>query len=154
APSPGPFAARGDGDGPREIPMDKPTIDDVVGQLELLRRERRQILSVGSALLGAGLLMVALGAGLGRRANVVEAEQIVLRDRDGKVRATLATMPDGSPSFALLDDRGRDLIRLHGSTGENATLSLSNKGEPRAALSTNADGTAVLNLFDRQHRGA
>jgi hypothetical protein len=134
--------------------MDKPAIDDLIGQLETIRRERKQLLGAGSVLVVAGLVLVAAGAGFVRKSRVIEAEQFLLKDHDGRVRARLATASDGSPAFALVDGLGRDVVTLHGSGNESAVLSLMNRGRTRVALAATSDGAVTLNFFDGKNRSA
>jgi hypothetical protein len=44
--------------------------------------------------------------------NLVQAESCVLRDKQGKVRATLSTEPDGDPYLEMFDEEGHDIARL------------------------------------------
>jgi hypothetical protein len=137
-----------------EIAMDRPSLDAVIERLELLEREKRQVLWVGAALFAAAVVAVASGTDWVRRPKQIEAERFVLKDKDGKVRARLSTAPDGSPMLALLDAQGRDHLMLHGSIDDTATLSFYDHGQPRVTLSSTNTGAAGLNFYDKHDRSA
>jgi hypothetical protein len=101
----------------------------------------------------------------------VEAEEFVLRGRDGDAHARLGLLPDGSPVLQLTGGAGEQStaelsvlpsqgpvlklsdgkalisVRAKGDGSSEITLH-SEGGEPRAALFLEADGTPVLSMTD------
>jgi hypothetical protein len=90
-----------------------------------------------------------LGTDLVRRRREVSAERFVVRDKAGRVRASLAMKPDGLPELALLDELGRDQVSLSAQVGGNTALAFHDRGQVRMALSTGSDGRANLTMHDR-----
>jgi hypothetical protein len=133
--------------------MEKATLDHVLERLELLEREKRQLLIVVLVLFGTTLGAVALGTDLVRPARVAEAERFVLKDSRGRVRAQLGTDADGSPKLSLMDDRGRDQVALRGLTDADGSLELYDRGQLRVAMAASPGGTASLDFYDKSHRG-
>jgi hypothetical protein len=128
-------------------------LEDVVARVELLEREKRQV----CWLLGiVGVVVVALLAGTGfvRNGRKLEAEQVVLRDRAGQVRAQLAVAEDGTPELVMLDNQGRRQVAVHGSAHTAGGLELYDHGQVRMSLWSGEDGAAGLNLYDRSSRSA
>ena len=104
-------------------------------------------------------------------ARTVEAEEFVLRGRDGNVQARLGLLPDGSPFLQLtgagqstaelsvlpsqgpvlkLSD-GKALVSMRAKGDGSSEITLHSEGqEPRAALFLEADGTPVLSMTDAQ----
>src|SRR5205085_2605224 len=134
---------------PRETMMDKPVIDDLIGQLETMRRERKQLLGAGSVLVVAGLVLVAAGAGFVRKSRVIEAEQILLRDHDGRVRARLATAcgtaarRSRSPPGRTARPGCRSWAGMAGSRPSSARSGPSRGGRPRPRPPRGRTGTGA-----------
>jgi hypothetical protein len=104
-------------------------------------------------------------------ARTIEAEEFVLRGRDGAVQARLGLMPDGSPFLQLtganqstaelsvlpsqgpvlkLSD-GKALVSMRAKGDGSSEITLHSEGqEPRAAMFLEADGTPVLSMTDAQ----
>jgi len=100
----------------------------------------------------------------------VEAEEFVLRGRNGDVHARLGLLPNGSPFLQLTGSEGQSTAELSVLPSQGPVLKLSDgkalvsmraKGdgsseitlhsagqEPRAALFLEADGTPVLSMTD------
>ncbi|QEH32941.1 hypothetical protein OJF2_14310 [Aquisphaera giovannonii] len=96
----------------------------------------------------AGLAVLA-AAGANGLTKVLEAEQFVLRDPAGRMRAALAIRPDGSPGLGLFDEKGRPRISMDvNPTGVAGVCLLDASGHPQAALAIRPDGTPGLGLFD------
>ena len=113
------------------------------------------------------------GAAAAGASRTVEAEEFVLRGRDGNVQARLGLLPDGSP-FLRLTGAGQSTVELSVLPGQGPALKLSDgkalvsmraKGdgtseitlhsegqEPRAAMFLEADGTPVLSMADAEGR--
>jgi hypothetical protein len=135
--------------------MSRSPVDAVAGRIDRLERESRRWkwrsgLALVAGLAGAAASVVALVARPADRSGVIEAGQIVLRDKHGKMRATLAVRPDGSPVLALYDDReGNQLLVGLGPDGAVGFDAFQRDGKDRLTLGLWADGTAGLNLFDK-----
>lgn len=138
--------------------MAETTLDILGNRLGRLERENRRLKHLGVGLLvgmvAVGLLavvaVVRLGqAGSEKRAKVVEAEKIVLRDASGKIRAELGLSADGSPRLDFFD---RDEKRRAGLflVPDGARLYLADKtGTLQAALAMSGDSPSVLQLLDK-----
>ncbi|APW61619.1 hypothetical protein [Paludisphaera borealis] len=156
--------------------MSEPINHGIVERLERLeaangilqqecRRWRRGSLAAAAAVVILGIT----GAGVAARiAPMLEANEFVLRDKDGKARAALAIRDkDGSPGLAFLDHKGQ--VRLSfdlGSRDVEGSDDAKAKDRPplretpgvniydedgglRAALTIRPDGTPGLGLFDK-----
>jgi hypothetical protein len=139
---------------PPEIAMSSPTMELVIERLESLERERRQLLWGGGSVLSIALVLLATQAHLLTGRGTVEAQKLVLKDSMGHVRASLGMGPDGSPALSLLDERGDLRVRLHGSQDQNAALTFMNNKRVALALTSTAEGAAMLQLFDKNQRSA
>jgi hypothetical protein len=108
--------------------MTDPTLDDLTTRLERLERQgRRWKRTAFVVLLGAVALAVMGQAPPHRLPKSLEAEEFVLRDSRGQVRASLGTA-QGSNSTVL---------QFH---GEN--------GKPRTRITVASDGTSSLEVMD------
>jgi hypothetical protein len=108
--------------------MTDPTLDDLTTRLERLERQgRRWKRTAFVVLLGAVALAVMGQAPQHRLPKSLEAEEFVLRDSRGQVRASLGTA-QGSNSTVL---------QFH---GEN--------GKPRTRITVASDGTSSLEVMD------
>jgi len=119
-------------------------------RLERLERENR-----GPKLTGAILLLAFVAVGtmgqlpLKAVSKVVEAERFVLRDTNGKLRATLVVAADGTSGLSFFDQNGKGRLRLYVATS-GPSLALADQNEKlRATLAIDADGTPGLALFDQ-----
>jgi mono/diheme cytochrome c family protein len=116
-----------------------------------MSRARRLGRAGFAALLLGGLALPAGGqARPDRAAKVLEAEKIVLRDADGKVRAELALGGGGGASLALFDAEGKRRTRLAVLADGTASLDLFDQGgNGRAVLQVRPDGEPRLSLYDK-----
>ncbi len=110
------------------------------------------------------LLFMAIGSGLGggalssgvrhavaqappEHAKTIRASEFLVVDSDGKVRATLGVLVDGTPHISLFEKNGKRAVTL-GLIGTGSGLALhNNKGEVRAALAI-VEGAPCLELYD------
>ncbi len=140
--------------GPRtEAAMDnESTLDTLTPRLDRLERENR-LLKIGGAILLLGLAAVgAMGQVLPKAIpKVVEAEQFVLRDTKGKIRAGLEVRAAGAPGLVLYDQNGKARAALNVLADGSPGLVLADQTEnPRAILTLPADdGAPRLHLSDR-----
>lgn len=126
-----------------------PTIEAVTERLDGLERENRRLRRIATFLL-AGLLGVgALAAATcGRRGRTIEAQNLVLRDREGRLRGSFGVDRSGLPSLKIFDHRGQEQITLGAESEDFATLTLCDRGAPRMLLSTSIEGTTSVRLLD------
>jgi hypothetical protein len=84
------------------------------------------------ALMGAAAisLMTIAGAQIADKSRTVEAEQFILRAKNGKILARLGTGMEDTPRFSLFD----------------------RSGKPRGVIELNEDGTPIMHLVDREGR--
>jgi hypothetical protein len=152
-------------------------------RLERELRRWRLLAALGPLALGiatvAGLALPAVGARLpdtpgirpGTAAEVVEAHRFVLRDPDGRARATLALADDGIPRLSFLDgdgearsalgprhlylagDDGVAAIKLFVNQGGTPALRLEQAGRLRAVLGMTTDGTLALGFYGQDGKG-
>ena len=115
-----------------------------------------------------------VGAAPASDSRSIEAEEFVLRGRDGNVSARLGLLPDGSPFLQLtgaggqstaelsvlpsqgpvlkLSD-GKALVSMRAKGDGSSEITLHSEGqEPRAAMFLEADGTPVLSMTDAEGR--
>ena len=111
--------------------MTDPTLDTLTARLERLEREsRRSKRTTLLVLVGAAALLMGQAAPH-RPPKSLEAEEFVLRDSRGQVRASLGTAPNP----------GTTVLQIH---AEN--------GKPRARITVSSDGTSSLEVMDAGER--
>ena len=102
---------------------------------------------------GCGLVVVVLGM-VGANAvekvqKTVEAQNFVLRDAIGRVRASLGFRSDGTPGFALMDEEARVRLALDlGADGVPGVNLYGTDGQLQAALAVRPDGSPGLGFFN------
>jgi len=118
----------------------------VVARLEKVERQNRRLRGAGIAVLvlaAAGLLM---GQALPRQ-RTVEAEEFLLRDANGRIRASLSVF-DGDPGLSLIDQAGKLRAGLSLVDGDPLLNLKDEAGKSRASLSV-FDGTPGLEFRDQ-----
>jgi hypothetical protein len=127
------------------------TIEVVTERLDGLERENRRLRGILMALLagavGLGGLAVFPRERGGRK---IETQQLVLRDREGRLRGTFGVDRDGLPSLKLYDHRGLEQVELGVQSDDFAALTLSNRGAPRIMIDTSSLGYSSVRLFDAE----
>lgn len=147
-----------------------------------VRRWRRLAVLGPLALVVATVTGLALPAIGGRPADspvvrptalgdVVEARRFVLRDAEGRPRATLAVADDGIPRLSFVDadgetraalgprhlylaaEDGMAAIKLFVNQGGTPALRLEQGGRLRAVLGMTADGTLALGFYGQDGKG-
>ncbi len=128
------------------------TIEKLNARLDTLERDNKVLRWVAAALFVGAIALVGEFSGSLRKEKgkpkVIEAEKIVVRDRDGKVRASFGMTEDEAPSLKLFDGHGTEVASLDTYADASARLNFSHKGLSRASLATKADGTAQLQFLD------
>ncbi len=95
-------------------------LTDILTRLGRVERENRRLKQVGFVVLvlvGAVLLM-----GQARSNRTVEAEQFILKDANGRMRARLAMEKADRPTLVFTDAKGLQLVSLEG--GDSPSLNL------------------------------
>jgi hypothetical protein len=102
---------------------------------------------VGFAL--AAVLTLLAGTAAVREVDTVEAEQFVLRDAAGSMRAAWTMRPDKTPGLCLFDEQGKPRLSLDLAPGGAPRINLFNsEGSLRAAMAVRPDGTPGFCLAD------
>lgn len=131
--------------------MDKSELEGVYVRLNQLERENARLRTAGVYLFVGVVALVVIGVKLVRTRGVIEAERFVLKDRSGMVRGALGLERDGSPTFNLTDDSGRNVVTMRSLSDNTAELTLYSKGQSRVTMSATSTGAATLNFLDQQH---
>src|SRR5689334_13717472 len=92
--------------------MGTPCTETADARLDRLERENARMKQFGVLLLVGTATLIVVGTDLFRTPRQVEAREFVLKNRDGRVRATLGLKEDGAPRLALFDSRGRQQVAL------------------------------------------
>ena len=121
--------------------MNNDAIELLAERVECLERENRRWRWGVCTLLIGGLVTVAGAAQLDKGPKAVEAEQFIVRDKDGKERIRLGLASDGSPALFMWNKAGADRVLLQASDqDESGSLFLSGSGKDRVDLSVVLDG--------------
>ncbi len=115
--------------------MDQPTMESLGQRLDRVERQNQRLMRIGAVALAVIVAVVLMGqatwklAPPGKPGKVVGAEQFIVHDARGGVRAELGTLPDGTVRLVLYD-RG-------------------NPGETRVILSAGPDRSPALSFSDK-----
>jgi hypothetical protein len=116
------------GKGPEERAMTEPALEPLEAHIDRLEREaRRTRKAMRLALVGAVAVVLMGQATPHRPPKSLEAEEFVLRDSRGQVRAMLGTAQNS----------GATVLQIH---GEN--------GKPRTRITVSSDGTSSFEVLD------
>ncbi len=125
-------------------------LGDLQMRLAALERQNRRFKQLGVAVLVGATLFLALGQAPAKR--TVEANEFILKDGNGKVRATLRMGGDffAMPELNFIDEKGTTRLRLWGGrerVGDPANFSgvsvLDEHGRERGMLDADANGAAL-----------
>ena len=146
---------------------------DLEQRLARLERTNRRMKRIGALVLVVAAAVLLSGAAQGKDLPHLEVGSLTLKDKAGKMRASLRARADGPVWLALFDKDektrarlfaaadGRPRLALLGKAGERqATLTVfadgspglllhDKDGKPRATLTVVADGSPSLALFDK-----
>ncbi len=118
--------------------MNEPTMETLARRLDRVERENQRLMRIGAVALAVIVAVVLMGqatwklAPPGKPGKVVGAEQFIVHDARGGVRAVLGTLPDGTVRLVLYD-RG-------------------NPGETRIILSAGPESSPALSFSDKAGR--
>jgi hypothetical protein len=137
------------------------TMDVLACRLDRLERENRRL----RALAGAGVVLVAAVLLMGQAPSpprpappvappagrVLEAEELVIKDPAGRVRARLSTWNNGDfAGLAVLDAQGRVISELGGWAAGGAALNLFDGDRKlRADVRTWVNGLSAIRVWDK-----
>ena len=133
--------------------MATPTLEALNERLDRLERENRRF-KVGALLVLIGIVAVGImGQARANAVRVVEAEKFVLRDSQGKERAELSTLGDGSPSlhfYGFYAGRRHAIVSLEAdqASGTSGLQFNAANGKNRISLAVAVVGSAVVNVAD------
>jgi hypothetical protein len=117
-------------------------MDEIQHRLVRLETQNRRFKQLAAILLIVAAMLFVMGQAAPVK-KTVEAQEFILRDASGKVRARLSMIvPKGAmpgsapiPQFALIDEKGNERVRLLGGTGDWGISGLylqDNEGRDRA----------------------
>lgn len=100
--------------------MNEPTIETLAQRLERLERENWWLKHIGSLMLVSIAGLVVMGQSqcnliqktTSQPSKVVEAQEFILRDTGGKVRAKIGMTADLGPELSFLDTTGKNRVSL------------------------------------------
>jgi hypothetical protein len=125
------------------------TIEAVTERLDGLERENRRLKWIATAMLTG---IVSLGAAAlfprDRGARKLEAQQLVIRDNEGRLRGSFGVDSTGLPALKVYDHRGLEQVMLGVQSDDYAMLTFSNRGATRLLLDASIDGHTSVRLFD------
>jgi hypothetical protein len=142
-----------------EVTMDERRLEEMAERLDRLEQANRAMgracrrwrLAAGGLLLAGLVLGVAGAASTELIPRTLEAQNFVLRDTAGRMRASLGFRADGTPGFALLDEHSRVRLALDlCAEGAPAVNLYSAAGRLQAAVAVRPDGSPALGFFDGQ----
>lgn len=88
------------------------SIDDLHNRIAKLEKQNRRMKQFGSVLLAVVAVIVIMGQSSARK--TVEANEFILRDDGGSIRARLWIPPDSHiPEMVLVNDQGKTTVKLH-----------------------------------------
>ena len=136
----------------QEEPMtsQETTLEEIHERLIKLEGQNRRLKQMGAVALIVAASLLVMGQALPTK--TVEANEFILKDTSGNVRARLAVDEKKSAAvFALFDNEGRHSMEVEsGSFGTGATMRLSDEqGKTRVYLSANDILGGVLSLLNK-----
>lgn len=139
--------------------MDQAQVGALVDRLDRLERTNQTLASEcrrwrrgAGAVLVVGMVLGLAGAKeIERIPRTLAAQNFVLRDEAGRVRASLGFRADGTPGFALMDEQSRVRLALDLCADGAPAVNLYDKdGTLQSALAVRPDGSPGLGFFDAQ----
>ena len=123
---------------------------DLEQRLARLERANRRMKRIGALVLLMAAVVLLSGQAKGNDLQDLVVGSLTLKDKDGKTRARLRALADGSVALALFDKDGNARAMLFVAADGSPDLTLSDKaGKTRAHLVVGVDGSPVLALSDK-----
>ena len=131
----------------------------VLRRMEQFERENQRLRRLGVYVLGAVGVLLGLAAAFvvvaarhgmpGFVPTVTESRRFIVRDGEGKVRATIGTNAEGSSQFMLQDEGGRERLRMSVLPDGGAGVAfVDSTGRSRMVLGLLPDQSASVVLAD------
>lgn len=124
-----------------------PDLEAVVKRLEKVESQNRRLKWAGGLVLVVLCAVVLMGQASPKK-RIVEAEQFILRDVDGNMRAFLSLVED-SPSLVLHDKHGNPVVLLGVFQDGSPSLAFFDKQHNPCAVLSVSDGSPSLTLRDK-----
>ena len=133
--------------------MNEPTMETLAQRLDRVEVENRRLKRAGVGALAVIAAVVLMGQATPPKApKVVEADEFLLRDAKGNVRAMLG-FRGGAPLLSFYDEEQTLRIGLGFTTDGLPTVTiLSKSGNIRSSLTVLANDTTALHLYDRTEK--
>jgi hypothetical protein len=122
-----------------------PNFEGLQDRLLKLEKQNRRFKQLGIAALIVPALLLVMGQAASKK--TVEANEFILRDDSGNIRAKLemvGTLP--VPEMTLFDDKGNASVRMNGGINENLGAGISlfdSRGQERESFRVLQDGPAL-----------
>jgi hypothetical protein len=126
-------------------------LEDIRARLLRLERQNRRLKQLGTAMLIVFASLSVMGQAPSRK--VIEANEFILRDESGNVRARLSMNATLNPEMILLDEKGKIKLKLEGGIGQAADIGgfvsvFDGLGQERGMLSADTYAGGVLSLSE------
>jgi hypothetical protein len=129
-------------------------LEVIQNRLLKLETQNRRLKQFGVAMLIASTSLIAMGQASSKK--IIEANEFILRDESGNVRAKLAVNPSrlgGAPEMFFFDERGRPRVELDGGPGRStdgggAVTVYDGQGLMRGFLVATVSTGAILSIVD------
>ncbi len=129
--------------------MTMPTIEAVSARLDGLERENRMLRWIA---VGLAVALLAVGVapifGRDRAGRTLEAQKLVIRDAEGRVRGSFGVDHRGLPALKILDRHGNDQIEMGVPSEDTSSLAFYDRGTLRLQLDASIEGMTSVRLYD------
>jgi hypothetical protein len=139
-----------------ESTMATPTIEAVAERLDGLERENRRLRWVAAGMFVAAAVLATEThfSKAPRVRGVQEVEKLVIRDKEGRLRASFGLDETGLPGLKMYDSRGLEQITLGTPSDMSSSLAFFDKGHNRLTLDSSIDGSSALRFFDKGEKSS
>lgn len=130
------------------------SLENIQVRLLKLENQNLRLKQLGAAALIVAASLIAMGQASSRK--TIEANEFILRDDSGNVRARLAVNPKrshGAPEMFFFDEKGNSRLQLDGGPGlvtdGGGTVTVyDGKGQPRGLFVATVSNGAIVSIFD------